>query len=46
MTRKFAAECDRLAKIVPNERYLSVLKEMADAWRELAAWAAETGKNA
>jgi hypothetical protein len=35
--RKFAAECERLAKtekIEPHRR--SILKEMADAWRNLA----------
>jgi hypothetical protein len=35
--RKFAEECERLAKtekIEPHHR--SILKEMADAWRNLA----------
>jgi hypothetical protein len=35
--RKFAEECEQLAKMERNERYRGVLKEMAEAWKKLAA---------
>ena len=35
--RKFAEECKQLAKTAQNEGHRSVLVEMADAWRKLAA---------
>jgi hypothetical protein len=35
--RKFAEECERLAKMERNERHRSLLMEMADAWKKLAA---------
>ena len=35
--RKFAEECEQLAELEPSERHRSILKEMADAWRQLAA---------
>jgi hypothetical protein len=37
--RKFAEECERLANLAQSERHRSVLKEMADVWRKLAAQA-------
>ena len=35
--RKFAEECEQLAELERSERHRSILKEMADAWRQLAA---------
>jgi hypothetical protein len=37
--RKFAEECEQLAKVAPSDRHRKVLEEMADAWRNLAAQA-------
>jgi len=37
--RKFAEECDQLAQLERSDRHRSILKEMADAWRQLAAQA-------
>jgi hypothetical protein len=37
--RKFSEECEQLAKVAQNERERSVLKEMAEAWKKLAAQA-------
>jgi phosphoribosyl-ATP pyrophosphohydrolase len=35
--RKFAEECEQLATAAQSERHRSVLREMADAWKKLAA---------
>ena len=35
--RKFAEECEQLAELERSERHRGILKEMADAWRQLAA---------
>jgi hypothetical protein len=37
--RKFAEECDRLAKQATAAHHRKVLEEMAQVWRELAAGA-------
>ena len=34
---QFAEECERLAKEARTERHRTVLREMADAWKKLAA---------
>jgi hypothetical protein len=34
--RKFAEECDRLARDAKTEQHRQILQEMADAWEELA----------
>jgi len=36
---EFAEECEQLARETPNQRHSGALKEMADAWRKLAAQA-------
>jgi hypothetical protein len=33
---EFAETCDRIAKLATTERHRMSLKEMAEAWRELA----------
>jgi len=35
--RKFAEQCDSLAKELSNERQRKLLEEMAEEWRKLAA---------
>jgi hypothetical protein len=37
--RKFAEECEQLAKTAQSERHRSILKEMIEVWRKLAAQA-------
>ena len=37
--RKFAEECEQLAKLVQSKPQRSVLTEIADVWRKLAAQA-------
>ena len=44
--RKFAEECDELAKKEQSARHRAILKEMADAWRQLAAHADNGGASA
>jgi hypothetical protein len=34
---QFAQECERLAKEARTDHHRAVLREMADAWRQLAA---------
>jgi hypothetical protein len=34
--RKFAQECDRLARDAKTEQHRQILQEMAEAWEELA----------
>jgi len=34
--RKFAEECDRLARDAKTEQHRKILQEMAEAWEELA----------
>jgi hypothetical protein len=34
--RKFAQECDRLARDAKTEQQRQILQEMAEAWEELA----------
>jgi hypothetical protein len=34
---QFAEECERLAKDARSDHHRAVLREMADAWRQLAA---------
>jgi hypothetical protein len=34
--RKFAEECDRLARNAKTEHHRKILKEMAEAWKKLA----------
>ncbi len=34
--RKFAEECDRLARNAKMEHHRKILKEMAEAWKKLA----------
>jgi hypothetical protein len=41
---KFAQHCERLANQVETEGHRSVLKEMAEAWKELADEADRRGQ--
>jgi hypothetical protein len=34
--RKYAEDCDRLAQLTRDERYRTVLNDMAKTWRKLA----------
>jgi hypothetical protein len=41
--REFAKECEQLAKLEQSERHRMILREMAEAWRQLAAQADNGG---